>query len=319
VARLRDLNDPLLASLIEAADERGRTAAAEVLIARATALINAVLARYRGSSVPIEEIEDIRGTILMRLVRRMNDVPRFEEAAISSFDDFVATLSFNAANDFLRQLFPARERLKNRIRYVLARSGRVAMWRGRASIVAGLAEWRGSDAGAVPPRATSLLRGDLERALIVLFEETGTPLSLDDVVSSIAEAWGIVEERSIPSAETTGSDHSLEQRDYLSAVWREIRALRATHRAALLLNLRDGDSVSAIELFVLLGIATIDDVAAALEMPTGDLAAIWNTLPQDDRTIAGRLGITRQQVINFRRAARDRLSRRMAMRENSRR
>ncbi len=316
MARLRDLNDPLLASLIEAADESGRAAAAEVLIARATALINAVLARYRGSSVPMEEIDDIRGTILMRLVRRMNDVPRFEEAAISSFDDFVATLSFNAANDFLRQLFPARERLKNRIRYVLARSGRVAMWRGRASIVAGLAEWRGSDAGGVAPRAIPLLRSDLERALIGLFEETG---SLDDVVSSIAVAWGIVEERTIPSAEAIGSDHSLEQRDYLSAVWSEIRALRATHRAALLLNLRDGDSVSAIELFILLGIATIDDVAAALEMPTGDLAAIWNTLPQDDRTIAGRLGITRQQVINFRRAARDRLSRRMALRENSRR
>jgi hypothetical protein len=322
VGPLHDRNDPLLAPLIDAGDEKARAAAAESLIARATPLIDGVLARYRGPDVPPEEIEDLRGTVLVRLVRRLNDVPRSEGAAIASFGDFVATLAFNAANDFLRQLFPARTRLKNRIRYVLTRSERLATWRGHVSIVAGLAQWRGSHAIGSAPHGLALHRGELEPALIALFEHVGAPLVLDDVVSSLAESWGIVEERTVPAdqAHDRGrGDDSFEQRDYLSAVWTEIRDLRPAYRTALLLNLRDGDSVSAIELFVLLGIATIDDIAGALEMPAADLAAIWNSLPQDDHTIAARLGVSRQQVINFRRAARDRLARKMAARENRRR
>jgi hypothetical protein len=94
-------------------------------------------------------------------------------------------------------------------------------------------------------------------------------------------------------------------------MWREIRGLRLPQRLSLLLNLRDSKSASAIELFVFLGIATIDDIAAALEMSAEDLAAIWNALPLEDNVIAERLGVTRQQVINLRRAARERLARRL--------
>ena len=46
-------------------------------------------------------------------------------------------------------------------------------------------------------------------------------------------------------------------------------------------------------------------------MPPEHLAEIWNELPLDDRTIAGHLGLTRQQVINLRSAARQRLARQM--------
>jgi len=48
------------------------------------------------------------------------------------------------------------------------------------------------------------------------------------------------------------------------------------------------------------------------------LAELWNSLPLDDHAIAARLGITRQQVINLRRAARERLARRLGTGENSR-
>jgi len=81
---------------------------------------------------------------------------------------------------------------------------------------------------------------------------------------------------------------------------------------ALLLNLRGSGSGSgsAIALLVLLGVTTFDALAAALAMTGEELAAIWGELPMDDLTIAGRLGVTRQQVINFRQSARKRLGRR---------
>jgi hypothetical protein len=40
------------------------------------------------------------------------------------------------------------------------------------------------------------------------------------------------------------------------------------------------------------------------------LSALWDQLPLDDLSIAARLGVTRQQVINLRKAARARLARR---------
>jgi hypothetical protein len=47
-------------------------------------------------------------------------------------------------------------------------------------------------------------------------------------------------------------------------------------------------------------------------MSMAELSEIWGRLPVDDHTIAERLGLTRQQVINLRKSARARLARRMA-------
>jgi hypothetical protein len=64
-------------------------------------------------------------------------------------------------------------------------------------------------------------------------------------------------------------------------------------------------------LFPLTGVATVQQIAAALEFPLGHLAELWNSLPIDDERIAGLLQISRQQVINLRKAARARLGRRL--------
>ncbi|HKS23697.1 MAG TPA: sigma-70 family RNA polymerase sigma factor [Thermoanaerobaculia bacterium] len=106
----------------------------------------------------------------------------------------------------------------------------------------------------------------------------------------------------------------LEQRADVRQLWREIQLLRPHQRAALLLNLRGDDGRNMVGLFVLIGIASIEDVAEALAMPIEELASLWNDLPLDDLGIAARLGLTRQQVINLRRSARDRLERRMRLR-----
>jgi hypothetical protein len=47
-------------------------------------------------------------------------------------------------------------------------------------------------------------------------------------------------------------------------------------------------------------------------MPAQEFAKLWNNLPLEDTTIAQNLGVTRQQVINLRKSARERLARRMS-------
>jgi hypothetical protein len=81
----------------------------------------------------------------------------------------------------------------------------------------------------------------------------------------------------------------------------------------LLLNLRDHEGGNALTLFVLLGIAGIDRLAAAVGMSANELAEIWSELPLGDAAIAARLGVTRQQVINLRKSARERLRRRLGV------
>ena len=104
----------------------------------------------------------------------------------------------------------------------------------------------------------------------------------------------------------------VERRMYLAALWKEICELRPLQRVALLLNLHDASGQDMLPLFILVDIAHLPEIAASLDMPVQEFAELWESLPLDDTAIAQRLGITRQQVINLRKSARERLARRMA-------
>jgi DNA-directed RNA polymerase specialized sigma24 family protein len=103
----------------------------------------------------------------------------------------------------------------------------------------------------------------------------------------------------------------VEQRFQLRALWKEIRQLPHRQCAALILNLRDEQGRSAVALLPLTGTASMRQIAAALAIPAARFAQLWNRLPIDDAAIAELLGVTRQQVVNLRKAARERLVRRM--------
>ena len=77
------------------------------------------------------------------------------------------------------------------------------------------------------------------------------------------------------------------------------------------LRLHGLDGESAARTLVTLRIAGIRRIAATLEMPLERLLELWNELPLPDLKIGAMLGRTRQQVINLRKSARERLSRRM--------
>ena len=103
----------------------------------------------------------------------------------------------------------------------------------------------------------------------------------------------------------------VEQRIYLQRLWAEVCQLLPRQRAAILLNLRDAQGRGIIALFPLLRIASMRQIAVALDMRSEEFANLWNDLPLEDAGIAGLLGVTRQQVINLRKSARERLARRM--------
>ena len=103
----------------------------------------------------------------------------------------------------------------------------------------------------------------------------------------------------------------LTHRERLERLWGEIRELPPRQRAALLLNLRDDEGRGMIELWPQTGIASLAELARALDLTEAALRELWPTLPRDDQWIAARLGVTRRQVINLRKCARGRLARRL--------
>jgi RNA polymerase sigma factor (sigma-70 family) len=326
----RTVHDPALVPLVEAADEAARRSAIERIVVSARPLIDRIVARSRPSLLRDEDADDVVAATNLRLVHRLRGITARSEP-ILSFHDFVAAVAYHAIYDAMRCRFPQRTRLKNRLRYVLTRAPRLAMWSTPSGSAAGLRDWNRRnvavaracvDKGKAPAAALDSRRA--AQAVEAILTMVGHPLLFDDLVDLTAELWDVAD-RSVPERrqplidESASAEQLVASRESLAMLWEEIQALPRAQRAALLLNVRDDEGGNGVALLVLTGIATFDDVAASVEIPARRLAALWNDLPLDDLRIASILGLTRQQVINLRKAARARLARRMLRKERGRR
>jgi RNA polymerase sigma factor (sigma-70 family) len=311
-------NDRLLAAVMFEEDEASRDRAIETLLLdHARLIVQRVLLTNR-QNVRQEDFDDIASTVNLRIVRRLRQL---DQEPIANFDDYVATVTYNVIYDFLRSRYPQRTRLKNRIRYALAKDGRFAIWEANIGTAAGLAAWSGREPGTALPSASDITTAPADpqrtvKAIAAVFAFTRAPVLLDDLVDLLGETWNVIDapvgaRNDLVASSVPGPAVQYESKQFLTGLWAEIRSLRQPQRAALLLNLRDVDGRNAVALLLLARIASTEQIAEAIGITPGRLTAIWNDLPLDDLRIASMLGGTRQQVINLRKAARERLARRM--------
>lgn len=267
-----------------------------------------------------EDVDDLRSLVHVKLLERL-DAAEGEQAPIHSFRDFVAVTTYHAVDDLLRRRYPERTRLKARLRQLIGDDPRFALGSAGRSTVAGLAGWNLASATESPvlPRITAAMcdRTHPAESLLAVFTAAGGPIELDALVTLMAGLWSIstaphvdAELADTLQADTHDVAAQLATRQSLALLWQEILALPSAQRAALLLNLRDGQGESAISLFIFTGIADLGDLAAALDLSQARLEEMWTGLPFEDARIARLLGVTRQQVINLRKSARARLARR---------
>jgi RNA polymerase sigma factor (sigma-70 family) len=331
--------DALLLPYLEAADQsQAEVSLAGLISDVAEPVIRAILrkklrAHFNSDSQGVEdqEAEDVRSNALVGLIARLRQLKQSpRDNPISNFKSYVAVITYHACYEHFRQKYPQRHGLKNRLRYLLTHNDGLAIWEGAdRELVCGLASWKEMGAGGASAQAAAPGKAEWEKNptkfLIAIFQRAGAPVELDELVSLVAQAAGIkdgVENldcggRHVGSAsepaEARQDDFAgeLDRRVYLERLWQQIRELPVRQRAALLLNLKDSQGGPIISLFPLTGIATIRDIADVLEIPAKEFARLWNELPMGDSAIAERLGLTRQQVINLRKSARERLIRRM--------
>jgi DNA-directed RNA polymerase specialized sigma24 family protein len=294
-----------------------------------------------GSS-ELQDEEDIRSDVILQLLGTLRDLRNRASATIQNFTAYVAGITYNSCNKFLRFKYPARWRLKNRLRYLLNhRSGFTLREDAHKEWFCGLSCWatdinRKESSQETPidlnkflqtlPPGTSIAQMKPEDVVHALLRWRQSPLPLEELVTATAELWDIHDPRpvAVPSDQDDGINicdllpdlsvdifSQVERRLFLERVWKEICELPLRQRTALLLNLRDAHERDALVLFVLTGISSMQQIAALLEQPPQEFHQLWNRLPLDDLSIAQVLGLSRQQVINLRKSARERLARRM--------
>ena len=337
--------DELLLPFLRATEEEGHEILAALIANHVEPLVKQIVhrklcPRREGDTQRRQDAEDVSREAIVNVIRRLRAARAdSKRPGIASLGSYVAVTAYNACNDYVRQKYPERHRLNNRLRYVLAHQETFDLWEGPDNQwLCGLRGWRGSqpmeggagsganleDCSEVVGR---LARSDVQgRELVLLLAEVltcvGRPVPFEDLVNRFAYLWGLnaVSELRLSHAadglSPTGQrDESLlirlELRAYLRRLWAEICVLPLHHRSALLLNLRDSRGQDIITIFVDTSVATIRQIAEALSMPVTEFVELWNDLPCDDVTIAQRLGLTRQQVVSLRQSARRRLARRM--------
>jgi RNA polymerase sigma factor (sigma-70 family) len=343
--------DDLLLPFLHASSEAESTAVLEQLICNhAQPLIHNIIHfklkasdSRRAFNQDGQEVEDLSNEVIVRLVRTLRECKASpQEKTIASLRSYVAVMAYNASDEYLRQKYPRRFSLKNKLRYILTHKAGLALWESASGeTLCGLAAWPQTKttraAGpALGQRASELEaflqkrfpglaieRINLADLLPAVLEFSDSPIEIDELVTVIAERLGLREvqtqsdnlrienDRVLSSDPREGLDEAFDHRARLERVWQEVLQLPPRQRAALLLNLRDEQGESAIAMLPILRIASLHQIAEALDMSAEELAAIWNDLPLEDATLAERMGATRQQIINLRKCARQRLARRL--------
>lgn len=279
---------------------------------------------------------------------------------------FAATVTHNAWSDYLRQRYPRRASLKNRLRYFLGHQAQYSVWEtAHGEWLGGLRAWSIGGAEPVKPEAVQALRdgrarlprgsvpgqdfeqfkaAEWDRLLGAIFAHLQAPVPIDALVALVATLTGLRETAvesldTSPDGEEEGDlgqhaddaptpEAQAETRGMLRQLWGALQALKPDYRRAYLLNLPGpGKTRGDIEVFLLHGIASIEEVFASLALDAialrtaldgvelsardhADLAAVssdlerfcvlWRHLPLQDLVIARILGLEQQQVINRR-------------------
>jgi hypothetical protein len=309
---------------------------AEPLIRRVVTYKLEAVAGSRDRSGRRADIDDVCGTALYNLLARLQRIKSEDnQPAIRNFCGYAAVTAYNACNEFFRNKRPAWVGLSAKVRYLVTHAPQFALWQaddGRD--VCGFPGDRGRDPNSDPVRLSEACRKHRQRQdparlnlaelVDTILDAAAAPLTLEHLVDAVAE-WSGVKEARIQSLDEEPSqgvsrwepadgkplaESRLRERQYIERLWKEICELPVEHRKALLFNLQDGAG-GDIQLFEFLGIATISQIATAVEMAPLTFAELWKRLPIDDGSIGRELGLSRQDVANRRSAARKRLARKM--------
>lgn len=270
---------------------------------------------FRRRAATLEDIEDVCSDAMVAFLSRLE---REDAGELEDLEAYAAGIARRACSAWSRRRYPEFHRLRSRLRYLLRSDRRFALWQdAEGSWIGGQAAWSERRPAASPDAAAFHaipLTARPAEVVAAVFSLAGQPLYFNDLARVCAQLWEIEDTPETLEAVEHAAPTPEPEADYsarLARLWEEIRQLPQRQCAALLLNLRGADGESAANGLVLSGVTTLRALATLLGYDPLEFAELWTRLPLSDLEIAAHLQITRQQVINLRKCARERLTRRM--------
>ncbi|MCC6446441.1 MAG: hypothetical protein IT210_23690 [Armatimonadetes bacterium] len=333
--------DHRLRAFLTAGDAKEESACMEEIARLLTPILKGMIGRRR-----LGDIEDLEENCLAAALKAVSDLKRRPStASVENAESYLVRVIANECNRSLRARHPARHRLKNELMDIF--TGRrhirgLALWEGQSGErLCGYTAWQGrprtptplyhlwqSDPTAFRKRVLGRSQPqemELGGLLGLLFDTLKTPVEVEEIVGMIAEIKNIRETAFVSLDALAGDDRTpgspglladcmplpedialnrLEAERFLKWLWQEIVALPVSQRKALLFHLETE------EVMTLSSVAGWKEIAHALEIPADAMTSLLKSLPLPDSETAALLGVSRQGVINLRKSACSRLSRR---------
>ena len=292
--------------------------------------------RYTDDDRANQDALELASEAKIRILRKLHNSGSGIGTQVDEIEAYTRAVARNVFHQYLRSKYPRRLSIKNQCRYLLTHHRELELWKNENDLfLCGLNSFdrQGSRATSIglSPEVCEELKSKigggraattsgLIDAVFLILRHIGRPISLDDLVSAVMETLQITEPVEAPQttdlsnmpAPSGSSQNIVETEEFVSRLWREILLLPLRHRAALLLNFRDESGEDLVSSIIANRAASVRDIAAALEIDPERFAQIWKDLPWDDRCIAEHLGLERQQVINLRQSAKQKLRRKLA-------
>jgi DNA-directed RNA polymerase specialized sigma24 family protein len=291
-----------------------------------------VAARF---SAAIPDYKDICQEAFARLTNKLQQLRAQEDVngtatmiRTADWRAYAAKVASSCMFEHIRKQSKLWRSVSGKLYYLFTKREGLAVWQADGQDVCGRSEWRGQNAPDRRhdnPRLAAIMAGGVSgpwpRLVDAILAESGGPILFRDLVA-------LFHRYSLPRMEEQRSEmrdddirtledspdraESPEGLAYLKTIterlWKSIVGMPVGYRRALLLNLKGTDG-GDIQLMDYLKLASRADIGACVEIEAEDFNELWPKLPVDDHAIAAMFGVARQQVINWRSAARERLRR----------
>src|SRR5215212_5729314 len=226
------------------------------------------------------EANDIHQDVVLQLVSQLQRFRKLPAAhPITDVRGMAAIIAHRTCARWMRRQFPERHALKNRLHYLLTRQRGFAVWQNaEGQLVAGFAAWQHQNKPAIrlpdplpghirPSKSGN--RNEMADTLAAIFNQTGSPIDFDELVSAAVTLLGISDQpieslaegedevALVPDTAEPDPAWKIEKKMFLQRLWEELQQLPRNQRAALLLNLKDPSGFGCITLFPATGIATV--------------------------------------------------------------